>query len=525
MTTQTRQLRRGLLPLDRLAAVRWRAEWWPLVGVLLASTLLHLLTLTRFPAPYVDDAFVTSLAWGMIQTGVPYGPLQAGVMEQYPGYWSLFSWIGTWLQSLPLRLFGLSLWAARLASLASGLVLLVALYVIGRRLGGQRAGLLTVALVSLSSTFFISSHMARPDIMVVAAGFSAVALILTDRSQGLSIRSVVAGMLVGVAFEIHPNGMVFGPIIVALFLVDHGWKVIRQPGFWCFVAGAAALLAVFVATHILPYPQTYFATAALAFGPTKTPPFLDPSQWLLSLQETAALPLAVDLRRFPLLVGAVVVLMRSRMREDKKPLIILAVLLAEMWALIPYKPAYYHILVSPALDLTVALLLTKLLARPWYGSPLAYLRTAGTWGCVLASVLVIVPSLQSDGLADHDATVAQIREVIPLGSKIMGEPKYWLGLADHPFVGWQQLTYVRRHVPGSDLAAGFRTFRPDVLIIDSRMEWHITDEPEQFQPWAQLLYLPKSEWTEYLARHATLVAAIESETSGTVRVYRLHWDE
>ena len=154
----------------------------------------------------------------------------------------------------------------RLASLFFGLVLLTAVYSIARRLYGHRAALIAMALLAISGPFVLSSHLGRHDIMVAAFGFGAVALYFTDGKSSLTLKSVLSGLAVGLALDIHLNALIFGPILLTLFLLDYGKKIFRTGRFWGFALGGSLGVLFFVVMHILPYPQTYFALASLGNG-------------------------------------------------------------------------------------------------------------------------------------------------------------------------------------------------------------------------------------------------------------------
>jgi hypothetical protein len=106
----------------------------------------------------------------------------------------------------------------------------------------------------------------------------------------------------------------------------------------------------------------------------------------------------------------------------------------------------------------------------------------------------------------------------------MAEPKYWFGLSGYRYLAWHQLTLYRRHAPGSTLEDAFAYLRPDILIVDAEMDWQITDDPSTLEPWAQLQYLPKSEWEAFLQRRARLVTTIDTRGFGPIRIYRIQWE-
>ena len=76
------------------------------------------------------------------------------------------------------------------------------------------------------------------------------------------VLSVLSGLLVGLAFEVHVNAVIYGPVIVALFSQKEGWRFYRQRVFWGFVAGSIGTLAWYLLAHVVQFPEAYFGMGA-----------------------------------------------------------------------------------------------------------------------------------------------------------------------------------------------------------------------------------------------------------------------
>ena len=205
---------------------------------------LHAVSLLRLPTPFIDEAWYASHALGVLRTSRPLGPLQ-GLYATIDGAWTYFPIVGLLPEALAFMLFGVSLLTARLVALAFGLLLLLSIFLIARALYGRPAGMLAVVLCGLSGPFFLSSHLARPDVIVAAAGYGAIALYLTGGGSTSIVKAALAGLAIGLAFDLHPNASVFGPALVALFFVDYGLAAVRQRTFWAFVGGCVAGLVLY----------------------------------------------------------------------------------------------------------------------------------------------------------------------------------------------------------------------------------------------------------------------------------------
>lgn len=521
-------------------AARWRLGGWAALVVWLAvSTILHGATLLRYPSPFLDEANLGSSAWGVLHTGWAFGPLQAGVLSKLEGHWTYFPLLGSWLQSIPVHVVGFGLLPLRLTSLLFGVGLLVALYVIATSLYDRATGLTAVVVTTLSSAFLYSSHIGRHDIIVAALGYAAVALYLTDRSTRLSRRSVLSGLAVGLAFEIHPNAALFGPAVILLYLLDHGLATIRLPRFWGFVGGVAVGLMAWAALHVAQYPATFSAITSLAFASSKTPPLLsaDPGIVAQSLLDTLLLavwPLKLDVPAvfvFPgtyravLLVWALASLTIRRSRSDTKALVLFGSLFVCLVALIQWKPPFYAVLLSPAGDLAIAALL-----RPAMGSRIrqAILPRVCRMGCVALlefGVLLywLFPVITQDAIADYRATASGIQSVVEPGSVLMGDHTFWLEWPHQRFVAFYELTYFPRYAPGSSLEDTFREYRPDYFVSSPFLEQFVTDDTSDFVPWAKILAISKRDLDDFLERRAQLAGEVETSTYGKVKVYRIDW--
>ena len=523
--------------VDRPTSFAWPTAWsahrFALAAVLAAVVGMGLASLLRTPAPFIDEVWFANRAWTYLHTGHNFGTIDEGVWDHFDGYWTYFPWLPSVVEALAFRVFGLSLFALRLTSLAFGMLLLGAVYAIAQDLGGRRLALLAVLLVGLSRAFVFSSHLGRPDVMGAAFGFGAVALYITDRSRGVSPASVLSGLAVGLAFESHPFGSIYGPILLALYLLDYGWRLPRVPRFWGFGLGVAAGLAFYAALHVLPYPQTYMAIntiAALGAGAVRTPPLLVPdlAVWRQSVVDMAVQFGSLWNLRLPLIAGGVVVLWRGRRStSDRRLLVLCVMLLAAYLVLIRNKNPWYAILVSPAGDLLAAAFLLWVSRFEWRRLMPALHRSVGVAvfaGLLAAAVVPTLARMVDDPLGNYQTTLDGIRAAVPPGSAVMGPATYWFGLTDERYVSWEQLVYYRRYAPGSTVEDAARAIGVRYFIVDPYIDKFFRDTPRPSVNDQQLL-LPRAEVESFLSRRGRLAATIDTPTYGAVRVYALDWGD
>ena len=492
-----------------------------LFGIIAA---VHFFSLLRTPAPFVDEGNFASEAVGLLRTGWAFGPVQSGVLNNFDGYWTYFPWLGTWFESLGFRAFGVSFFSIRLVSLVFGMFLLAAVYLIALRLRGKKVALLSVASTATSASFFYSAHLGRQDIIVAAFGFGAIAIYLDDAGAGPPFKSLLSGLLVGLAFEIHPNAMIYGPVVVFLYFIDYGWSTLHLRKFWGFAAGCLLGLGFWAGIHLFSYPSTFVAITHLAFESSKVPPILrpDPSLWLQSIADTLSMVMRASDLRLGAVVISVAILARKGTRGDWKLILLFGVLCLEFVCLVPYKPRYYQILLSPAGDLVLAAGLVTM-AEMRSRSLLRRVALLSSVVIVLVSTAFNVSSITSQPFASFDTTVQEVRQTIPTGSVIMGDQTMWIGLRDYRFYTWQELTFYRRYASGSSLDDAFRAYHPDYFIVDFYERYSLSDTGNDFEEWKQLLFLPRQALEKFLSERGEIVADFPSQVVGRVIVYRLNW--
>jgi hypothetical protein len=482
---------------------------------------LHAWSLMRFPAPFVDEAWLASRAWGFVQTGRAFGVLDAGVFDRFEGYWTFFPWLSVVIQSLALRFSPApTLLAVRVVSLIFGGVLLGAVYSIANSRGGWKLGFLSVGLVSLSWPFFYSAHLARTDVIAAALGFMGIAFYLSNRSSRWWM-GLLSGLCVALAFEVHPHSAIYGPAIVGLYFLHRRWSLFRQIHFWGFVVGVTTGLTFYAGLHILPYPQTYLALNQLIFGPTHVPPILtfDLRELGLAFYYSGLLLIVTYYFTLPVAVWAIVVLFRRRSEADKALLVIVGMLVAAITLLARNKPLYYAILFSPAIDLVVAAFLLWLFEK-WQGRIRDYIARILALGLCVGTVGMNLSMLTADSSRVYTSMQDRVVKAVRPGESILGFQLFWFGLYDHVYYPREALIYYQRYAPGSTVEDAMREFRPDVFVIVG--QGLASDKPGD-TPYSKHLWLSRPELEAFLSQYAYLVDDFDSG-GGRVRVYRIVWE-
>lgn len=483
---------------------------------------LNLWSLMHTPAPFVDEAWFADRALAQIQTGYGFGQLDAGLPNRLDGYEHVLMWFQPLIESIPIRLFGLSLFAVRSESLVFGIALLIVIYAIVRKLYDSRMAFITMAVAAFSSPFIFSSHMARPDILIALCGFGALALYLYDRSSGFTPKSVLSGLLIGLAIDIHPNIILFGPVMLGLFLLDFRLGMFRKGRFWGFAIGAAMGLAFYAAVHILPNPQTYAEINRLESSLAHTPTILipDPEKWLWTIKGTFLL---IDVLHWPLILGAIVLLWKRRSPSDKRLLVIFATLVGAFTVIVASRPAHYMILLAPPAWLLVGALINYLIKQPWKGTGWLYARTVLVVSLMLTSAIYAVAPMFKDPTNDWEATLEHVRQTVPAESMIIGQQNWWFARPEFPYMSWEQIVYYRRYAPGSTIEDAFRNLNPDYLIMDQITDGYLLKTMDVYDTEYFSSFVLKSEMEAFMQKHCRIVSSITTANFGNVRIYKIVW--
>jgi hypothetical protein len=233
--------------------------------------------------------------------------------------------------------------------------------------------------------------------------------------------------------------------------------------------------------------------------------------------------------RIPLILASLVFFWRWRSRSGSRLVLLFVALVLTFAALIRNKAFFqYAILIFPAADLLIAAFLVSLwdrLARVRSGvRAWPYLR-AGLMVALLA--LAILPG-QRRVLANHEddyeVSVDYVRATIPTGASVMGPQLYWFGMPEQRYLSWESIIFYQRYAPDSSPEQALRALHPDYFVIDEPMERFLWGEKGMsLSAYAEPLTVPKADLMGFLDRHARLVGAVETETFGKVRVYRIDW--
>ena len=492
--------------------------------ILIALILvINAITLLRYPAPNSDDAWMASRAWEFTKSGNSFGPLDIGVLDRYEDYENFYPWLSSAIQSLGIRLFGTpSLLAIRFVSIIFGSILLIAVYWIGIALDGKQLGILCVAFTAFSLAFLLSSHLGRPDIIAATFGYIGIALYLNNRSANIWI-SVLVGLIVSLAFEVHPNAIIFSLTIATLFFYKYKWNIVRKIDFWGFIAGGMIGILIYLYLHVFPNPQTFISLYKIVFSSTHIPPIFTAD--LEDLWQAIPAMGLLLVYTYPLIILGFWAVFRFRKQRPTYITILLVIntaLILSFTLLVRNKfLLYYAIYFSPGLTMLVAAFFNDFVKSPTRN------QFEYNFRLTIVSLICLLPLFQVikfDPPPNYQQVQLRVNQAVKPGATIMGNQLYWFGLRDHRYYSWENLVFYMRDKPGSRLENAFRALKPDFFILDSQVRYY-TFDGDKMNNYFQQFQVPKSELETFLNQYAELETIIEESSGGKfIEIYHIDWE-
>lgn len=494
----------GLMLLVGLLRASEAAHWpvsrrivqW-MVALIMAITIIAAgLFLTHVPPTLIfDEAWLANWGYTMFRTGQPQVAIFPDQPAGYAALWSIWLPVqGAW-QSLA----GISLQSGRLFWLVIAWLSAPFSYLTARRLYGEVAGLIALAITGLVPLYH---NYLRSDLFVPLALAIALYLLFGAGDSDKRWRYYAAGFALAFSVEGHVLAVRFALTFGLYFVVDYAWRLWKTRRwqwnlpFWLFVAGGltCTLLYPFVHTTLWGLPvreliasgTRYYATDA-AFGAgagTGITKFWTLTQeWFIAYLQQSPLELA-------LLFAGVVFAFWRRTDADKRLLFLLVVSQVFMLVLLPKYNRYYFVHHLPLLALLGGALLAKLPhpAAPAQQSPgvapdeadgatlPGIVRGGARIQPLLPAHVILIMALMLLMLAqmhvtrvdgqDIDRAIAigyEADSVLPPGAqRIIGNQYFYWGLHKRRFIALENFIY---YVPWEQRLSRLSELAPDGLLL------------------------------------------------------------
>lgn len=515
MLTRYRKLR------SRFDAMNTNTFFLMVVGVLILFVLaFHLEILTHYPTVFIDESWNANAAWNWLQTGVNFDPIHAGTLDQVGYEWLRRSNLGTLPWVFAFKVAGLGLFQARLVSYIFGILLLVAVVLVGYKSHKIATGFLAALFVALSMPFLISAHYARQEIFLIAVIMFLFALSIQAFERNQLWLHFLVGLGLGVATDIHQNAILFFLGFWSLYLSAYKLQVFRRRESWLWIAGVLVGVLYYLIVHVLPNPSAYFFYVDIATDHSYTPPILSMNVWTLFQSvrgELARLRLYENSLEFALLAASVVFVALRRQKYDWAYLGFLFSTFVSFALIQSSKVYFYDILIYPFYLFLVAELLASLI----FDAEAKRLQRVFAACLALAFVVNgtrhVVRTANENRNYDYYAITDQIRSVLRPNDRILAVPTWWLGLTDYDFKSSYMLShfYYFNHL---SLDEGLNRISPTILIVDQAF-WTLFDNPETAPE--RLRTLPVDDAKAFLDCCTEELLLIDSPQHGNLIIYRV----
>jgi len=441
------------------------------------------------------------------------------------------------------KLLGVGVWQMRTLSVAFGLALLLATYLVGAQIGGEGIGALAaLLLVTLRLTagdaetgilLLDRARINRYDIAVPVFGLFAVWTFLrARRPRGL----LLAGGLAGLASLTHLYGALWWPFLWLLAAVGGEPAEYRR----AVTSVSAGFLLAWLPwlAYVVPLwsdylgqlkpigarfsflsPRFYSENLLYGDGP------LSLTWGVRTLESLPAAHIGAWATVAALTAAAVAVPLAIRRHELSAPAA--ATLLFALWlqplvfaALLSVKTVNYMIAVWPPLVLALAWTGTWI----WHRS-----RPAVQFALAIVLMLTIAEGVDRIGhvvqaageVMPYDFYTSEIAGCIPPAARVVGFQHYFLGLRQYEYRSWLLVVDMAR--PGwygepLTFAEALRRVNPSVLLVDRYFTAFLESNQTSDRPYYADVAGLRQFMTE---RDADLTCAIKDRSYGTMLVYRL----
>jgi 4-amino-4-deoxy-L-arabinose transferase-like glycosyltransferase len=475
---------------------------------------LGMFMLDNYPRVWVDEPWESITAYTLITEGKMHNP----VLENYNGYGRILLQPRILLDvalAPAFAVFGIGPVQGRLASVACGGFLLIAVYFLTLAFFSKRAALLAVWFTMIETMIFISYRTIRPEIYLVTLEMFSL-LLLFRGLQKLSYRYFWgSGIIAGVALWTHPNAVLYVIAALVLFVFEFRKKFLRSPLVWSFI------VAVFVG--VLPYilyviandAQDSFATFFLQLENRQD--VLNSANWFV-MSLSGEWSRVVEYTQFPARILIVVIFASiwvfSLLSKKKYVRYIAVILLTNAvlsFLIIENKTILYSTSLLPMLCILTSVYIDELLGAPTrimerLNSFFRPLNRRASFG-ILLTIILSVNQLTGDAdllwkqrNCSYTETVRELQAVIPTNSRVWGSITFWFGFYQQPFRS--QYTYLR----------DVDTFKPQYMITGDT------------ETWGKVFWRNVRDQAEAIIRQrGTLVAELPKSCYGDLKVYRLQW--
>lgn len=241
-----------------------------LIPVIFIYLFFALVLLTKDPAPYTDEVVFSNSAYRILHSD-EFGekPFKKQFTLVNRDVFALYGPLYILSLSIPLKLFGYSIYSVRLFSVFVGLLNLGLLYLIIKQITDKYLpSLLGVLLLGIDMNFLRSVRFGRPEILVGFFSMLAFFYYVINYKSLSRKKYLILGLLLSLGFFTHYLlGLIAILAISCHIILNCGWKKFFKTGFVFLVAPFSILsvLWILVVLQSAP-PEVARASKALIFS-------------------------------------------------------------------------------------------------------------------------------------------------------------------------------------------------------------------------------------------------------------------
>jgi 4-amino-4-deoxy-L-arabinose transferase-like glycosyltransferase len=513
----------------------------------LALLLFTLPNLANHPVPTDDEIWILSASHKLATEGVFGTDLFTGFYNAEDVY--LFNMpLHHLVLAAVFKIFGTSIWVARLVSISYGLAALALVYVLAKQVGGVAVGVVALVLMLLLrlnigfDTGLPLQEMARTiryDLAPVPFTLAGALVLLRPTPW----RCAIAGGLLSIATLMQFYGFFMLPIAALYLLWDSTPLRTRLT-----LVGITAVASIVVAA---PYGVYVLANYHDFEGQTSTLErrihFTDPDfyinnvkretkrfpfQWrdakqVLTNRPSARLAVLIGLPAAAALAGWTA--LRQGRAAHKLLFLTLVGLPLQFAVLDSQKIYFYWIGVMPYLSIGLAyLIVTGLRQLPppspsLLRAPLRYAVPAGLAGLAAGFLMIVLvegtyAQVQGarawDDATDYMSLRGKLDDSVPPGSKVLGATALWWAMPDTDFRSYYMLFYstnVKIAEHPTTITAYLDDFGVEYIVLNRTSRMFLL----------RLIPSDKVELNAYLLKSGERVAYLEDRSYGFIEVWRI----
>lgn len=491
----------------------WKTD---IAVLIILQLVLGLVYLGNIPRIYVDEIWDSSLGYSLATTGSLKHPFVYG----FGGMDVHFVQSRVVLPIVCAAVFkvaGYSVFASRIGSVFFAVLAVISLYAVMHRWFGQRQAFLISLSTIIHPWFFEASRRARPEIYYIGLGLLFLWLMSVYFDSGSRKAAFFSGVIAALSGLAHPNGLI---LIFAVTLPLIAWQKGRRLGI------------------LIPFAMTGFVITVLPYiiyvlWAVKDPQVNFAEQMQLGLlyiwSVTRKIQRWKGFLKWPLGIGFALIMLLSWIAawyQSKAQDKVLAAVVLLYILVLPFltvsSACRYLVVTIPffcALGVRFVWRIVKcegFFAEDWYKSRL-----------LIAAALVFIyisTSLSAIGFVFYRLRGADINKVmnraasaIEPGSRVQGDPIFWVGHEKYRYGPWWMIDEVRINTVVNWMIRNH--FDYQIRTAWKLVEFRGINEPPESMP----------DFDEFLAediicRHyGTKVDEFRDPYYGPIEIYKLHW--